>query len=295
MQIFIGSGVALVTPFCEGGVDFEAYGRLIDFQIVNGTDALIACGTTGEPSTMSAAERQSVIEYAIERAAGRVPVIASTGGNNTEEVIRASKAAQAAGADGLLVVTPYYNKCTQNGLIAHYNAVADSVSIPIIAYNVPGRTGLNVAPATLAKMSYHPNISGMKEASGNIVQISDMIRLCEGRLSLYSGEDGIVLPLMALGGVGVISVVANILPKQMHDLTAAMLKGDLAAARTLQFAMNPIIDLLFCETSPIPVKAALGMMGICPDLVRMPLTPMEPAHKQALRSALLEFGIPLVN
>jgi 4-hydroxy-tetrahydrodipicolinate synthase len=293
MRIFSGSGVALVTPFGPSGVDFGAYGRLIEFQIENGTDAIIACGTTGEPCTMTAQERQAVYEFAIEKTAGRIPVIASTGGNNTAEVIRDSKAAQAAGADGLLVVTPYYNKCTQNGLIAHYNAVADAVDLPIIAYNVPGRTGLNVLPTTLLKMSYHPNIVGMKEASGNIAQVGEMIRLCEDRLTLYSGEDGIVLPLMALGGAGVISVIANILPKQMHELTAAMLRGDLAAARALQFGMNPIIDLLFCEVNPIPVKAALSMMGLCSDEVRMPLTPMEPAHKQALRSALLTYGVAL--
>ncbi len=293
MRIFTGSGVALVTPFTSSGVDFEAYGRLIEFQIENGTDALIACGTTGEPSTMTVDERQAVIEFAIQKAAGRVPVIASTGGNNTKEVIHASKAAQAAGAKGLLVVTPYYNKCTQNGLIAHYTAVADAVDIPIIVYNVPSRTGLNVLPQTLAAMSYHPNIAAMKEASGNISQVGEMIRLCEDRLSVYSGEDGIVLPLMALGGAGVISVVANILPRQMHDLTAAMLRGDLDTARKLQHGMNPVIRLLFCEVNPIPVKAALCMMGMCSGDVRLPLTTMEDAHKQALRSAMISYGMDL--
>ncbi len=293
MRIFTGSGVALVTPFTSTGVDFEAYGDLIEFQIENGTDALIACGTTGEPSTMTSEERQSVIEYAIRKAAGRVPVIASTGGNNTAEVIHASKAAQGAGADGLLVVTPYYNKCTQNGLVTHYTALADSVDIPIIVYNVPSRTGLNVLPQTLARMSEHPNIAGMKEASGNITQVGDMIRLCEDRLSVYSGEDGIVLPLMALGGYGVISVVANILPRQMHDLCAAMLRSDLETARKVQYGMSLIISLLFCEVNPIPVKAALGMMGLCSDLVRLPLTPMEDAHRKELRAAMLGYGMDL--
>ena len=293
MRIFTGSGVALVTPFTPSGVDFEAYGKLIEFQIENGTDALISCGTTGEPSTMTFDERQSVIEFAIEKAAGRVPVIASTGGNNTAEVIHASKAAQQAGANGLLVVTPYYNKCTQNGLIAHYTALADAVDIPIIVYNVPSRTGLNVLPKTLEILSHHPNIAAVKEASGNISQVGEMIRLCEDRLSVYSGEDGVILPLMALGGYGVISVVANILPRQTHDLTAAMLQGDLETARKLQHGMNPIIQLLFCEVNPIPVKAALCMMGMCSGHVRLPLTPMEDAHKQALREAMVAYGMQL--
>ncbi len=293
MRLFSGSGVALVTPFTSSGVDFDAYERLIEFQIENGTDALIACGTTGEPSTMSADERHSVIEFAIKTVAGRVPVIASTGGNNTAEVIEASKAAQAAGANGLLIVTPYYNKCTQNGMIAHYSAIADAVSIPIIVYNVPSRTGFNVLPATLNKLSYHPNIVGMKEASGNIAQVGEMIRQCEDRLSVYSGEDGIVLPLMALGGAGVISVVANMLPKPMHDLAHAMLRGDLETARALQYGMNPIIDLLFCEVNPIPIKAALSLMGLCEERLRMPLTPMEDAHKQALKQAMIAYGMSL--
>lgn len=290
--IFEGAGVAIVTPFdADGQIDFDTYGKLIDFQIQNGTDAIIACGTTGEPSTMTAQERESVIAYAIERTAGRVPVIASTGGNNTAEVIRASQSAQSAGANGLLVVTPYYNKATQNGLIAHYTAVADAVDIPIIIYNVPGRTGLNMAPQTLAALSHHKNIAGMKEASGNIAQVSEMIRLCEGRLAVYSGEDGIVVPLMALGGRGVISVVSNILPRQTHDMAAAMLRGDYETARALQFRMAPIISLLFCEVNPIPVKAALSMMGLCENSLRLPLTPMEAAHQDALRSAMRDFGL----
>jgi 4-hydroxy-tetrahydrodipicolinate synthase len=293
MRIFTGSGVALITPFTEGGVDFNAYGNLIDFQLENGTDAIITCGTTGEPSTMTMEERQSIIDFAIHKVAGRVPVIASTGGNNTTEVIEASRFAQKAGANGLLIVTPYYNKCTQNGMIAHFNAIADSVDLPIILYNVPSRTGFNVLPATLAKLSHHPNIAGIKEASGNIAQIAEMIRLCEDRLSVYSGDDGVVLPLMALGGVGVISVVANILPRQTHDLTQAMLKGDLETARKLQYGMNPIIDLLFCEVNPIPVKAALSMMGMCADILRLPLTPMEDAHRQSLHSAMVAYGMKL--
>lgn len=290
--IFEGAGVAIVTPFdAQGQIDFDAYGRLIDFQLQNGTDAIIACGTTGEPSTMTAQERESVIAYAIERVAGRVPVIASTGGNNTAEVIRASQAAQQAGADGLLIVTPYYNKATQSGLIAHYTAVADAVDLPIIVYNVPSRTGLNMAPETLCKLSYHPRIAGMKEASGNIAQVSEMIRLCGDRLAVYSGEDGIVVPLMALGGKGVISVVSNILPRQTHDMAAAMLRGDYETARALQFQLAPVISLLFSEVNPIPVKAALSMMGLCENHLRLPLTPMEAAHQQALQAEMRALGL----
>ena len=290
--LFTGAGVAIVTPFdASGQIDFDTYGRLIDFQLQNGTDAIISCGTTGEPSTMSAQERESVIAYAVERVAGRVPVIASTGGNNTAEVIRASRAAQQVGADGLLIVTPYYNKATQNGLVAHYTAVADAVDLPIIIYNVPSRTGLNMAPETLCKLSHHENIVGMKEASGNIAQVSEMIRLCGDRLAVYSGEDGIVVPLMALGGKGVISVVSNILPQQTHDMAAAMLRGDFETGRALQFRLAPIIALLFCEVNPIPVKAALSMMGLCENSLRLPLTPMEQAHQQALQKAMRDFGM----
>ncbi|MBQ9989008.1 MAG: 4-hydroxy-tetrahydrodipicolinate synthase [Clostridia bacterium] len=293
MQLFTGAGVALVTPFTENGVDFDSYGRLIDFQIENGTDALIVCGTTGEPSTMTAAEKQAVIEFAINRADHRVPVIASTGGNNTAEVIRASRAAEEAGADGLLIVTPYYNKATQNGLIAHYTAVAESVNLPIIIYNVPGRTGLNMLPATLEKLSHIDNIVGMKEASGNMAQVMEMIRLCQGRISLYSGEDGLILPTMAAGGQGVISVVSNILPRDTHELTAAVFRGDLETARKIQYALNPIIDLLFCEVNPIPVKAALGLMGMINPRLRLPLTDMEPAHLAALKAAMEHYGMQL--
>ena len=207
MRLFQGSGVALITPFTKDGVDFPALGKLIDRQIAGHTDAIICCGTTGEPSTMTEAERAEVIRFTIERVGGRIPVIVSSGGNNTEVVIRHSMEAQKAGADGLLVVTPYYNKCTQNGLIAHYTAVADAVDIPIIVYNVPGRTGVNVQPQTLLQMSKHPNIRAIKEASGNIAQVTEMQRLCGDTVAIYSGEDGLILPIMALGGQGFFSLL----------------------------------------------------------------------------------------
>lgn len=290
-RLFTGACVALATPFQENGsVDFESLARMLEFQIQNGTDAILVCGTTGEPSTMTREEQKSVIDFSVKQVAGRVPVIASTGGNNTAEVIEKSKAAQALGADGLLIVTPYYNKTTQAGLIAHYTAVADAVDLPIIVYNVPGRTGLNMTPQTLAALSYHKNIAGMKEASGNMAQVSEMIRLCQGRLDVYSGEDGLVLPLMALGGQGVISVVSNIAPRDMHDLAAAMLRGDLETARALQFKVSPLAEKLFCEVNPIPVKAALSAIGQCKDILRLPLIPMGDANRALLLQAMRDYG-----
>ena len=291
MTIFEGAGVAIVTPFHNGTVDFDTYKKLIDRQIDLGIDAIIACGTTGEPSTMSYEERMSVIQCAIDHAAGRVPVVASTGGNNTKEVIRASQEAQALGADGLLVVTPYYNKATQAGIIAHYTAVADAVEIPIIIYNVPGRTGLNVTPETLKTLSKHPNIQAMKEASGNVAQVSEMARLCGEDIDLYSGEDGLVLPIMSLGGKGVISVVANVLPQETHDLCAAALAGDYSTARALQFRLNPLIAKLFCEVNPIPVKTALAAMGLCSDEMRLPLCAMGEENRQKLLAAMKDAGV----
>ena len=239
MSIFTGAGVALCTPFTQDGVNFDAFGKLIDFQIDGGTDALIVNGTTGEPSTMSEEEKRAALSFALERTAGRIPVIAGTGGNDTKKVIAASIEAQKMGADALLIVTPYYNKATQKGLIAHYTAVADAVDIPIIVYNVPGRTGLNMLPETLAALAEHPNIAGMKEASGNLAQVSEMARLCGDKCDLYSGEDGLVVPLLSVGGKGVISVVSNIAPRIMHDMVEKFLSGDIAGARELQFKVNP--------------------------------------------------------
>lgn len=294
MCLFTGACVALATPFnTDGSVDFDSLSNMLEFQIENKTDAILVCGTTGEPSTMTRDEQKSVIAFAMDKVRGRVPILASTGGNNTAEVIARSKDAQALGVDGLLVVTPYYNKTTQAGLIAHYTAVADAVDLPIIVYNVPGRTGLNMTAQTLATLSHHKNIVGMKEASGNMAQVADMIRLCQGRLTMYSGEDGLVLPLMALGGKGVISVVSNVAPRDMHDLADAMLKNDLETARTLQFKIAPLADKLFCEVNPIPVKAALAALGLCKDVLRLPLVPMSEGNRALLLEAMRTYGFSL--
>lgn len=290
-RLFTGSGVALVTPFAGEQVDWPALGRLIDWQIEMGTDAIIVCGTTGEPSTMTYAEKERVVAFSVERVAGRVPLIAGTGGNNTREAIEQSAAAQRLGADALLMVTPYYNKTTQAGLIAHFTAVADAVSIPIILYNVPGRTGLNLLPATAAKLCEHPNIAGVKEASANIEQITELARLCGARIALYSGNDDHVLPLLSLGGQGVISVVANVAPREVHEMVASYFGGDIEGCRAMQFLLNPLTKQLFSEVNPIPVKAALSMMGKCTGELRLPLVPISEGNRQALAAAMRDFGL----
>ena len=291
MTLFTGSCTAMITPFTEDGIDFEAYGRLIDFQIENGTDALLIAGTTGEPPTMTAQEKSDLIRFALDRINKRVPAIVSTGGNNTAAVIEASLAAQAAGADCLLVVTPYYNKATQKGLIAHYNAVADAVDTPIMVYTVPGRTGVNLLPGTFAEIARHKNIVAMKEACGNVAQAQETLRLSRGQADLYCGEDAITVPLMAMGAKGVVSVVSNILPRDTHEMCAAALRGDFTTAAEMQHRLNPVIDALFCEVSPIPVKTAAGLMGLCSDRVRLPLCPMEEPTKNRLIRAMRDYGI----
>jgi 4-hydroxy-tetrahydrodipicolinate synthase len=291
MSIFTGSGVAIVTPFSDSGVNFDTFGKLIDFQIEQGTDAIVVCGTTGEPSTMTAREKEAAIAFAVERANKRVPVVAGTGGNNTAAVIEASRRAQALGANALLIVTPYYNKCTQAGAVAHYNAVADAVDLPIIVYNVPSRTSFNILPDTLLKMSEHPNIAAVKEASGNISQITEMFRLCAGNLDFYSGNDDHIFALLALGGKGVISVVANVAPRDTHELVAAFLRGDIAASRDLQFRLNPLVRALFSEVNPIPAKAALNLMGFDMGDPRMPLTRISEGNLEKLRTAMIDYGI----
>ena len=290
-RVFTGSGVALATPFTNDGINFEAYGNLIEWHISSGTDALIACGTTGEPSTMTADEKMDVIRFAVDTAAGRVPVIAGTGGNDTREAVAQSRQAEKLGADALLVVTPYYNKTTQRGLVMHYNAIADAVDMPIIIYNVPSRTGLNMTPETLNTLSAHPNICGMKEASADITQITEMARLCGDKLALYSGNDDHVLPLLSLGGQGVISVVANVAPRQMHELVAAYMAGDIARSRQLQFQLNPLTKQLFIEVNPIPVKTALLLMGHDMGPLRMPLIDMAQGTLDSLTAAMKEFGL----
>lgn len=285
MPVFTGSGVALITPFTENGINFDVYGQLIDFQIENATDAIVCCGTTGEPATMSAEEKFSVIDFCIKRVNKRVPVIVGTGSNSTAHAIADSKKAQELGADALLLVTPYYNKCTQNGLTAHFTAVADAVDIPVILYNVPSRTGVNICPQTVQKLAEHPNIVGLKEASGNIEQITEIARLCPD-LDLYSGNDDHVLPVLSLGAKGVISVLANVAPQQTHDLVAAYMDGDIAKSRDIQFMVNPLAKALFCEVSPIPVKYAVSLLGYDAGLLRLPLTTIQPENAQHVKAEM---------
>jgi len=290
MSIYTGCASALVTPFNADGIDFEAYGRLIDYQIENHVDALCVTATTGEGSTMTPEEKRSVIAFAVERAAGRVPVIAGTGGNNTKKVIEESLAAEALGVDGLLIVTPYYNKASQSGLIAHYNAIADAVHTPIIVYNVPGRTGLNLLPATMKEIFKHENIVGIKEASGNIEQIVNLAAMCPG-LDIYSGNDDHVLPLLALGGKGVISTVGNVIPRDMHDMCASFFAGDVKKAQELQFKILPVWKAAFCEVNPIPIKTMVSMMGIGNGELRLPLTPPAAENRAFIEKVMREYGL----
>ena len=284
--IFTGSGVAIVTPFQDGAVNFPVFRRLIERQIAGGTDAIIVCGTTGEAATMTIAERQEAIGFCVERAAGRVPVIAGTGANDTRAARENSLAAERLGVDGLLVVTPYYNKATQQGLLRHYKTIADSVSTPIILYNVPSRTGVNILPETYAELAHHPNIAGVKEASGNFGQIQKTRNLCPTNFSIWSGNDDETAAICMLGGVGVISVVANVLPAQMHELTSLCLANDYAAAGRLQLKLKPLCDALFCEVNPIPVKTALNLMGLDAGELRLPLCPPTDASLEKLKLAL---------
>ena len=293
MAIFEGAGVAIVTPFkANGEVNYEKLEELINFQIENSTDAIIICGTTGESSTLSHEEHLECIRFAIEKVAGRVPVIAGTGSNCTETAVYLSTEAEKYGADGLLVVTPYYNKATQKGLIAHYTAVANSVKIPIIMYNVPSRTGCNILPETAVALAKNvENIVGIKEATGNISQVAKLMQLADGCIDLYSGNDEQIVPLLSLGGLGVISVLSNVAPKETHEIVEKFMNGDVQGSRELQLKAVPLIDQLFCEVNPIPVKAAVNMMGMEVGSLRMPLTEMEDAHKENLKKAMADFGI----
>ena len=288
MAIFKGAGVAIVTPFtADDKVDYEALGKMIDFQIENGTDAIIICGTTGESSTLTHDEHDECIRFAVEYVAGRVPVIAGTGSNSTAEAIRLSTHAEKVGADALLLVTPYYNKATQKGLIEHYKKIANSVTIPIIMYNVPSRTGVNILPETAVTLAKEvDNIVGIKEASGNIGQVARLAALADGCIDIYSGNDDQIVPLLSLGGIGVISVLSNIAPKMTHDIVASYLNGDVETSRKLQLQAMDSNDVLFCEVNPIPVKAALNMMGMCEGNLRSPLCEMSEAHKEQMKSAL---------
>ena len=292
MAIFKGAGVAIVTPMKENGeINYETFEQLIEDQIANGTDAIIAVGTSGEAPTLDDDEHIEAIRFAVEKTNHRIPVIAGTGSNNTAHAVMMSKEAEKVGADGLLLVAPYYNKATQNGLKEHFKTIAEAVSIPAILYNVPSRTGSNILPATAAWLGKNvKNIAAIKEASGNISQVAETIELSEGSLDVYSGNDDQIVPLMSLGGIGVISVLSNVAPKEAHDIAQACLDGDYTKAAALQIRALPLIRALFMEVNPIPVKAALNMMGYNVGAPRLPLTPMESAHAQILKAELEKYG-----
>ena len=291
VNFFRGTATAMITPFTQTGVNYDALERMIEFQIENGTDALLILGTTGEPATMTEAEKEEVMRFSVKKIAGRAKVIFGSGSNSTAHAVEASIKAEAMGADGLLAVTPYYNKCTQNGLVEYYRAIAGAVKIPVICYNVPARTGVNILPATMERIAEIPNIAGIKEACGNMEQICETARRIRGKCDLYSGDDNLNLPILAIGGAGLISVSSNILPKETKQLYLLVEAGKLQEANELQDAMLPIIDQLFTEVNPIPAKAAANMLGMDAGLPRGPLTELEPAHKETLRAALRTFGL----
>src|SRR3989442_1313105 len=289
--MFSGSIVALVTPFKDGHVDWASLEGLVEFHIKNGTHGIVPCGTTGESATLDHQEHDDVIKAVIKAAKKRTPVIAGTGSNSTDEAIRLTKEAEKAGADGALLISPYYNRPTQEGIYQHYKKIASEVGIPLIVYNIPGRTGSKIEPETLARLSEIKNIAGVKEATGSVDQAIDVIRLCGDRLAVYSGEDSLIFSLMALGGKGVISTVANVAPKETSQLTEACLKGNWEKGRELQFKLMPLIRSLFIETNPIPAKTALALMGKCSSDLRLPLTPMAEANLKKLKQAVTDFGL----
>lgn len=291
MCIFKGSGVAIITPFTNDGVDFKKLEELLNWHVKECTDAIIVCGTTGEASTMSTDEKKEVIKFTIEVINGRIPVIAGTGSNNTKQSIEMSKWADEAGTDGLLVITPYYNKTTQKGCIEHFKAIASEVNKPIIIYNVPSRTGLNILPETLLELSKIKNIVGVKEASSDIVQISRIAQLCGEDFDIYSGNDDQVVPILSIGGKGVISVSGNILPRDMHDMVIKFFNGDLKGSLAIQLKMLSLIKALFIETNPIPVKEAMKLMNMDSGILRLPLVNMEKKNLEILKKAMIEYGI----
>lgn len=283
---FIGSGVALITPFDDNTVNYKVLEELIEYQIANNTDAIIICGTTGEPSTMTESEKKEVIRFTVEKVNKRIPVIAGTGSNCTKTAIEMSKYAESVGVDGVLIVTPYYNKTTQSGLIEHYEAIAKNVNVPIIMYNVPGRTGLNLAPSTVKELSQIENIVAVKEASGNFSQIAEIANLCGDDIYIYSGNDDQIVPVLALGGIGVISVLANIAPNETHEIVAKFLGGKIKESREIQLKLLPLINALFCEVNPIPVKEAVELIGFEVGKVRLPLVKMSETNKEKLKEAI---------
>ena len=297
MAIFTGSGVALVTPFNkDGSVNYDQLKDLVEYHIAHKTDAIIICGTTGEASTMSEEEHMDVIAKCVEYVNKRIPVVAGTGSNCTETAIKLSKEAEEVGADALLVVTPYYNKATQGGLIKHYTAIAESVNLPIIMYNVPGRTGCNIQPATAVTLAKNvKNIVAIKEASGNISQVVKLAQMADGCIDIYSGNDDQVVPLLSLGGKGVISVTANIIPEDVHDMVVKYLDGDVAGSLALQLKAIDLCDAMFCEVNPIPVKKAVELAGLCNGYMRMPMTEAEPASIEKIKKAMQEYPVALIG
>lgn len=289
--VFEGAATALITPLNENGIDYNAFSKLIDWQIEEGIDALVVCGTTGESSTLTDDEHKKAIEFAVERANGRVPIIAGTGSNDTAYALELTDFSCKAGVDGVLVVTPYYNKATQNGLFAMFSKIADKATAPVILYNVPSRTGVNIAPQTVAKLSQHPNISSIKEASGNISAVAEIAELCKDNINIYSGNDDQTVPIMSLGGKGCISVLSNLLPRETSVMCRKMLNCDIKGALDLQLKYLPLIKALFSEVNPIPVKAAMAAMGFCENYLRMPLTQMEQTHKEILLKEMRKCGI----
>ncbi len=293
MAIFKGAGVAIVTPMnANGEVNYEQFGKLIDFQIENGTDSIIVCGTTGEASTLTHEEHLECIRFCVEKVAGRVPVVAGTGSNCTETAVYLSQEAEKYGVDGLLLVSPYYNKATQNGLYAHFKTIADSVKVPIILYNVPGRTGCNIAPETVVRLCKDvENIVGVKEASGNISQVAYLASIADGCVDIYSGNDDQIVPLLSLGGVGGISVLSNVAPKQTHEICQKYFDGDVQGSCKMQLEAIELYNALFCEVNPIPVKKGVELMGLCNGYLRMPLTEMEEKNVERLKKAMQNYGI----
>ena len=284
--IFKGAGVAIVTPFTEDGINFPEFGRMIDAQIAGHTDAIIVAGTTGEAATMSDAEHKEAIKFAVEHTKGRVPVVAGTGSNDTAYAIQLSQYAEKVGADGLLLVTPYYNKCTQKGLVQHFNKIADSVNIPCILYDVPSRTGVSIKVPAYAELSKHPNIVAVKEANGDLSSILRLRFAVGDELAVYSGNDDQIVPILSLGGMGVISVLSNVAPKETHDICQLYFDGKVKEAAELQIAFTDLADALFCETNPIPAKTAMRLMGYAAGPLRMPLSEMEPENLEKLKKAL---------
>lgn len=289
--IFEGAATAIVTPLTEEGVDFAAFGRLIDWQIDGGIDAIVVCGTTGESSTLTDEEHRDAIRFAVERVNHRVPVIAGTGSNDTAYAVDLAKFSEQAGADAHLVVTPYYNKATQRGLIKMYETIADACSLPMILYNVPSRTGVNIEPTTYAALADHPNIAAIKEANGNISKIVETVALVGDKLDLYSGNDDQIVPILACGGRGVISVLSNLLPRQTSEICRRFMAGDVRGSMQMQAHYLPLVNALFSECNPIPVKAAMSAMGFCEDYLRLPLTPMEDAHRAVLYDLMRAEGL----